>query len=159
MVDHGQLPRSRSLVVLNELEKGSAFLTTCLNATSLGLLDSGYPLSYFLGSTTIILDQGEDQSQNPKLLYSENEYRNIKTPKYRTHEPAELSFGSPHCPTMKARFHFLAKNIDQPGTAIAGLIAEGCFSLDTLCQAMEKSGEDIQQFFHYSKDKVRDRFG
>lgn len=148
MVYQALLPRSRTYVVVNEIEKGSSFVTTSLNAVSLTLIDSGYALKYCVGSTGIILDKQDGQ------FYSEKEYKDKFTKLYRTHEPPCLTFDSPDN-TVKATFHIVSKNTN---LNTVSLVAEGRFSLQDVFKAKKKSDGLVVDFFEYTKSHVNNRF-
>ena len=160
MVFHSLLPRSRTYMVLNEIEKGGSFVTTSLNAASMALIDSGYSLNYCIGACGIILDGRDGQ------MYTEKQYQEKFANLLRTYEPQQWqshysfnhSFALPNQgeSAIKATFCTVIKNTNTQNPV--SLIAEGKFSLNQLLQAQRLSVEPVESFFDYLKNFTKNRF-
>lgn len=135
-------------MVLNEVEKGSSFVTTALNAASIALIDSGFPLNFCIGACGIILDK--DGS-----MFTEKEYKDKFEKHVRTYEPLNINFETPDTP-IQATFYTVLKNT-KPIQSIS-FVAEGKFSLQHVIQAQKKSEEPVMSFFEYLKNFVKERF-
>ncbi|OTF82167.1 exosome complex component RRP41-like protein, partial [Euroglyphus maynei] len=116
MVYHALLPRSRTYIILNEIEKGSSFLSTALNAITLSLIDCGYPLNYCIGTCGLILDKRDNK------MYREKEFKEKCEKNVRSYEPITFTFET--CDFIKARFHISNRNTDSKTVSI---LAEGKF--------------------------------
>ncbi|KAJ6224383.1 hypothetical protein RDWZM_002928 [Blomia tropicalis] len=141
------LPRSRTYMVLNEIEKGSSFITSSFNAASMALIDSGYSLNYCIGSCGIILDQDG-------TMYTEKEYKNKFNKLIRTYEPINVNFETPDT-TIKATFCSVIRNTTLKPVSF---VAEGKFSLNNVFEAQQKSVDPVISFFDYLKTFVHKRF-
>ena len=147
VVFHALLPRSRTYMVLNEIEKGSSFVSTSLNAASLALVDSGYSLNYCIGACGIILD-------NDGTMYTEKQYKDKFSQLVRTYEPQSFNFETPDT-TVKATFCTVIKNTNSEPVSFVG---EGKFSLNDVLEAQKQSVEPVTSFFEYLKNFVKNRF-
>lgn len=134
-------------MVLNEIEKGSSFVTTSLNAASVALIDSGYSLNYCIGACGIVLDKDG-------TLSTEKEYKDKFSHLARTYEPPSISFETPDN-TIKATFCTVIRNTD---TQPVAFVAEGKFSLNNVLEAQKKSVGPVVSFFSYLRNFVKDRF-
>lgn len=134
-------------MVLFEIEKGSSFVTTSLNAASIALIDSGFPLNFCIGACGIILDK-------EGKLSTELEYKEKFTKLLRTYEPLSYNFDNPDT-QIQATFCTVLKNTNQQAISF---VAEGKFSLQHVIQAQKKSIEPVTSFFDYLKNFVKERF-
>lgn len=134
-------------MVLNEIEKGSSFVSTSLNAASMALVDSGFPLTYCIGACGVILDKDGK-------MYTEKEYKDKFNKLIRTYEPPVINFETPDTP-IKATFCTVIKNTTLQSVSF---VAEGRFSLDHVLTAQKKSTEPVSSFFEYLRAFVRNRF-
>lgn len=156
-------PRSKTYAIVNELERGSCFVTSSLNAISSSLIDSGYPLNYCVGSVGIVLDHGN-------RLTTESEYKERESrisQRYQNHEPFVSEFKSYDDSVektqsdLKAKFVFVHKNSSSPakkGHGTVGVLAEGRFSLKQLLAAQAKSKQNVGSFFEHVKSEVSTKF-
>ncbi|XP_027195973.2 exosome complex component RRP46-like isoform X2 [Dermatophagoides pteronyssinus] len=147
MVYHALLPRSRTYIILNEIEKGSSFLSTSLNAITLSLIDCGYPLNYCIATCGLILDKRDG------LIYREKEFKEKCEKNVRSFEP--ITFTLETCDFIKATFHISNKNNDSKTVSI---LAEGQFSLNDVLKAQQQSLEWNQSFFRSISEKISHRF-
>lgn len=147
MVYHALLPRSKTYIVLNEIEKGSSFLTTSLNSITLALIDSGYPLNYCIASCGIVLDKRDHQ------LYTEKDFKEKCTKNVHLFEPINLSLDN--CDFIQAKFYISNKNTN---LKTISLLAEGKFSLKNVLEAKDKCNDWNASFFEFVRKKTSQRF-
>ncbi len=134
-------------MVLFEVEKGSSFVTSSLNAASIALIDSGFPLNFCIGACGIILDKDG-------TLFTELEYKEKFKKLLRTYEPQCYTFENPDT-QVQATFCTVLKNTNQQAISF---VAEGKFSLQHVIEAQKKSVEPVVSFFAYLKNFVKERF-
>lgn len=148
LIYNALLPNSRTYLVLNEIEKGSSFLSTSLNAMMLALLDSGHPLNHCIACSGFVLDRRDQQ------LYSEIDFIQKCTKSIRLLEPCNLTLNN--CESIKATFLISNKNTKTAETI--SILAEGKFSLQNVFDARKKSTKTSAKFLNFTREKIGQSF-